>query len=410
MKILYVHNDYAKPSGEETAAEAIVALLREHGHQVAWHRRSSAEIAGSLGGKIKSLFTGIANPWEAKAVACQVQKFRPDVVQVQNIYPLISPSVFGAIKQYGVPIVMRCPNYRLFCPNGLCCTPEGKVCEECFGGHEWKCALNNCARESFAIQSPPLKSIGYALRGWAARVSRRILDNVDVFIVQTEFQRQKFLKQGIPREKLAILPGIMQNMHPPPPWTPGRFVTFVGRISEEKGILEFLECARQLPHIPFQVVGGYDAMPNLPHTAPPNVTWRGFLKEEALRQAYLDSRMVVVPSRCYEGFPNVIVQAMQLERPVVAVDLGASGSIVENGVTGEKFAPGNGGELAERVARLQASPQLCRQYGAAGRKTALQLYSREAIYDRLMHIYALAKQKHPSPTHATHAHGKHGGF
>ena len=47
MRLLYIHNDYAKPSGEETAAEAIVGLLKEHGHEVEWHRRSSAEIAGS---------------------------------------------------------------------------------------------------------------------------------------------------------------------------------------------------------------------------------------------------------------------------------------------------------------------------------------------------------------------------
>ena len=53
MKILYIHNDYAKPSGEETAAEAIVALLKEHGHEVRWFRRSSAEIKG-FSGKVKS--------------------------------------------------------------------------------------------------------------------------------------------------------------------------------------------------------------------------------------------------------------------------------------------------------------------------------------------------------------------
>ena len=380
MRILYIHNDYAKPSGEETAAEAIVALLQEHGHGVAWHRRSSAEIAGSVFGQIKSLFTGIANPCEGRAVAEQIQEYKPDIVQVQNVYPLISPSIFSVIRKCGVPIVMRCPNYRLFCPNGLCCDMQGTVCEKCFGGHEWHCALKNCTGSR-------LKSLGYALRGWAARVTRRILNNVDVFIVQTEFQRQKFMKQGIPEDKLAILPGIMQKMEPAAEWQPGKYVTYIGRCSEEKGILEFMECARKLPDVPFMVAGSYDGMPGLHESAPGNVMWAGFLKGEALRSAFLDSRMVVVPSRCYEGFPNTIVQAMQMERPVIAVNLGSSGSIVQEGVTGEKFTPMDVDEMAAKVKALYADIESCRRYGQTGRQEALRLYSRESIYAKLMDIY-----------------------
>ncbi len=385
MRVLYIHNDYAKPSGEETAAEAIVALLREHGHEVAWHRRSSAEIAGSVYGKVKSLLTGLANPWEARAVARHIREFHPDVVQVQNPYPLLSPSIFPAIKRCGVPLVMRCPNYRLFCPNGLCCDNSGKVCELCFGGHEWHCATKNCA-------GGHLKSLGYALRGWAARVTRRILDNVDVFVVQTEFQRQRFIQQGIPEEKLAILPGIMQKMEPAAEWQPGKYVTYIGRCSEEKGIIEFVDCARRLPDIPFMVAGSYDGMPGLRESAPSNILWAGFLKGDALRQAFCDSRMVVVPSRCYEGFPNTIVQAMQMERPVVAVNLGSSGSIVQEGTTGEKFTPMSVDEMTMKVEALYHDIVRCRRYGQSGRHEALRLYSRDTIYARLMDIYAQATE------------------
>ena len=383
MRVLYIHNDYAKPSGEETAAEAIVALLREQGHEVAWHRRSSAEIAGSLYGQVKSLFSGLANPWEARAVARQLRGFHPDVVQVQNPYPLLSPSIFPAIKRSGVPLVMRCPNYRLFCPNGLCCDMQGHVCEKCFGGHEWHCATKRCA-------GGPLQSLGYALRGWAARVTRRILDNVDIFIVQTEFQRQKFIQQGIPEKKLAILPGIMQKMEPAAEWQPGKYITYIGRCSEEKGIIEFIESAKQLPALPFMVAGSYDGMPGLRENAPANVHWAGFLKGEALRQAFLDSRVVVVPSRCYEGFPNTIVQAMQMERPVIAVDLGSSGSIVQEGITGEKFTPMNVNEMAAKIMALYGDIERCRRYGQTGRLEARRLYSRDSIYARLMEIYAQA--------------------
>ena len=59
MHILMVHNDYAGRSGEEQAAEALATLLADHGPQVSWFRRSSAESAGSFGGKVKAFFSGI---------------------------------------------------------------------------------------------------------------------------------------------------------------------------------------------------------------------------------------------------------------------------------------------------------------------------------------------------------------
>ena len=308
MKILYIHNDYARPSGEESASAALAEMLREHGHEVEFFRRSSAEIAGSFGGRVKAFFAGIWNPFAARAAAAKLDEFKPDLVLVQNLYPLLSPSVFRPIKARRIPVVMRCPNYRLFCPNGLCY--NGAVCERCFGGREWNCALRNCAGGHF-------KSLGYALRGWAARVSGRILNNVDMFIVQTEFQKRKFIERGIPAEKLGIVPGIMPGIAPAESWEPGRYVTFVGRVSPEKGIDEFLAAARRMPEIPFAVAGSCDSMPEIVGSAPPNVEFLGFLRGDDLRNAYRNSRFIVVPSKWYEGFPNVIVMSMMLKKPTL---------------------------------------------------------------------------------------------
>ncbi len=36
MKILFVHNNYIRPSGEEAASNELAKLLEDHGHQVKW--------------------------------------------------------------------------------------------------------------------------------------------------------------------------------------------------------------------------------------------------------------------------------------------------------------------------------------------------------------------------------------
>ena len=150
MRILYIHNDYAKPSGEEHASGELIQLLREHRHVVEKYSRSSAEIADSAFGKIKSFFTGIWNPLEAKRLRVYLKRFKPDVAIVQNLYPLLSPSIFKPLKDIHVPVVMRCPNYRLFCPGGLCLDNDGHICEKCFGrGKEWWCIRKNCEKSLF---------------------------------------------------------------------------------------------------------------------------------------------------------------------------------------------------------------------------------------------------------------------
>lgn len=382
MKILFVHNSYSDktPSGEEHASRELASLLEEHGHDVAWYRRSSDEIRTGLG-PLKSFFTGIYNPASAMALAKVLDEFRPDVVQVQNLYPLLSSSIFKPIKKRGIPVVMRCPNYRLFCPAGLCLKPNGEICEQCFGGKEWNCVKNNCEQSFF-------KSVGYALRNWYSRFSHNIANGVDVFIVQSEFQKQKFITQGVPAEKLIILPGICPEIKDKDLSQIGEYVTFVGRVSAEKGIYEFIEAARLNPNMPFKVAGMLDKNFVKPADCPENVEFVGFLKGDALNDYYLKSRIIVVPSKWYEGFPNVITRGMLLKRPVITTNIGAMPSIIDHEVHGLLVRPGSVDGLSVAIARLYADESRCKAYGEAGYDKAVRLYSREAVYETLINTYS----------------------
>ena len=381
MRILYIHNDYAKPSGEEHASGELIQLLREHGHVVEKYSRSSAEIADSAFGKIKSFFTGIWNPLEAKRLRVYLKRFKPDVAIVQNLYPLLSPSIFKPLKDIHVPVVMRCPNYRLFCPGGLCLDNDGHICEKCFGrGKEWWCIRKNCEKSLF-------KSVGYAARNAVARKSKAILDGVDVFIVQSAFQKEKFILQGIQGERIGILPGIAPVITESEEEVQiGNWFTFVGRVSEEKGIYEFIEAAKHLPHLTFKVAGNLDGNFKKPTDMPTNVEFTGFLKGRELDDLYRKSRAIVVPSKWYEGFPNVIVRGMVLKRPVITSDIGAMQSISDNGVNGITVSPGDTRALKKAIEELSKDENKSIEYGLKGYEKASSLYSREQIYLSLQSI------------------------
>ena len=389
MKVLFVHNFYSEntPSGEEYASKELTTLLEEHGHEVKWFKRNSDDIREGLG-PVKGFFAGIYNPNSAKALLKMLDEYKPDIVQIQNLYPLISTSIFKPIKQRGIPVLMRCPNYRLFCPNGLCLDNKGTVCEKCWGkGHEWWCVKGNCEGSFY-------KSVGYALRNCYARVSKKILNGVDVFIVQSEFQKKKFMGQGIPEQKIGILAGISPDVRQPENDLMGDWVSFVGRVSVEKGIDEFVEAAKLNPAISFKVAGNLDKQYSIPKDLPANVEFVGFLKGDALNEFYLKSRIIVVPSKWYEGFPNVILRAMMLGRPIITTNIGAMQSIVETDKDGILVEPGNVDSLSQAIASLYSDIDRCKQYGQAGRRKAETLYSREHIYEELMKLYGQAKLNH----------------
>jgi glycosyltransferase involved in cell wall biosynthesis len=378
LKLLIAHNDYGRPSGEEHALETLARLATRRGYEVVWLRRSSTEIDSSLGGKAKAFFAGVTNPWMAKRMAAELDAKRPDVVLVQNLYPLLSPSILAPCRERGIPVVMRCPNYRLFCPSGLHLS-HGAVCERCLGGHEYWCVLRNCERDR-------IKSLGYALRAWSARVSRRVLNGVDLFVVLSEFQKRRFIAGGIAANRLEILPNVVPQMNGLDLSVDAQLITFVGRASPEKGIEDFVEAARRLPDLPFVVAGATERMPWLIEQSPPNLRWLGFLNAPDLNHIILQSRIVVLSTRCFEGFPNVITHAMVARKPVIASRIGAVPEIVTDGATGLLFETGNINDLVSKIRTLYPDASRCSAMGEAGRAKALAQYSEDVVSDKLIEI------------------------
>ncbi len=94
MKILFIHNNYASnTSGEEHAAEALENLLTANGHEVAWYRRFSDVINNAFSKKVSAFFLGVYNPKAVKEITDLLISFEPDIVQIQNLYPFISPAI-----------------------------------------------------------------------------------------------------------------------------------------------------------------------------------------------------------------------------------------------------------------------------------------------------------------------------
>jgi len=381
MKVVQVHNQYRFWGGEDVVVQQTAELLARRGHRVIMLNRNSSNIASSPWGKLCAFAGGLYSRSAARDISRIICHQRPDVVQVHNLYPLLSPAVLVACRRAGVPVVMSCHNYRLTCPVGLHLT-DGRVCERCLSGREYWCVLKNCRNDLF-------ESAAYALRSVLARKSRLFLDNVTLFVALTEFARRRLADCGVAPERTVVLPNTVKVPDLETRRRDGSYVAYAGRISPEKGIETLLDAAT-LAALPVRVAGDWSSMPDLPGRAPENATFVGFLDKTGMDALYRKARFAVLPSKWFEVFPTTVVQAMSYGLPVIASRTGGIPEIVEEGRTGLLFEPGNARDLADKMRLLWQDPDRCRRMGKLGREKAIREYSEEVHYRRLMGVYRRA--------------------
>lgn len=412
MNICLVHNEYGKFSGEEAVVLQQRSLLIDHGHTVEMFTRSSAGIPDSLAAKARAFFSGIYNPASRKDFRKLLDSFKPALVHIHNVFPLISPSIMPETRRAGIPVVMTLHNFRLICPNALLFT-GGEICRQCLGGREWRCVVRNC-------EGSLPKSLGYSVRTALARRFRWFLDNVDVFVCLTDFQRRIYVSEGFPPDRCIVVPnfisvvGVDTRCSAAESSTPEAsneqgttndgstrfrvprselrvpFVLYAGRVSPEKDVPALLEAACLLPDIPFRIAGSYWRMPGLPEQAPGNVRFLGEIPSSALSDLYRKATMVIFPTRWYEGFPMVLLEAMSHCKPLVCTDIGGLGEIVDDHVTGRFYRAGNARQLADIVRELWNNPADCEALGKAGRRRMETEYSPDKAYEMLMAAYEMA--------------------
>jgi glycosyltransferase involved in cell wall biosynthesis len=380
LTVAMVHNAYGKVSGEEIVVDSLAAMLEKRGVNVLRFSRSSIEIEKTRLGKISAFFSGIHNPFSQKAFIRFLKETKPDIIHIHNLYPLISPSILPECTAQGISVVMTVHNFRLVCPNGLLLS-HNDVCHRCLGGREYWCVLRNCENDIF-------KSTGYALRTAVARILRRYYDHVNHFICLSEFQRNILVKEGFPADRVSILanPMIFANETINSKGTHG-YVAYAGRISPEKDVPTLIEAARRLGDLQFKFAGDYHRLPEVIKQKPDNCEFLGQLNAEDVVQFYHNARMVVFATRCYEGFPTVLLEAMSHGLPVICSRIGGLPEIVDDGITGLLYEPGNADELADRIRTLWQNPALCQKLGETGKRKVCEDYAAERLLDRLLAIY-----------------------
>jgi glycosyltransferase involved in cell wall biosynthesis len=371
--ILFLHNRYRTPGGEERVVEDLAWLVREHlGEEAEVLERDSAEIAPA-----RAAMGLLRGGLEPEDVGAAVRRTGARIVHAHNLTPSLGPRALAAARAAGARTVLHLHNYRLVCAVGTCVNPAGEDCTRCHGRDTLPGVRLNC-------RGSRVEAVTYAAaiaaHQWA------LVAQADALVVPSIAARERLAVLGAPapaaqahvlghvvREFVDVAPG-GRVMRPR--------ALVVSRLAREKGIdLAIDACARA--GLPLTICGDGPLTAKLRQHAVAihaDVTFTGRVDAAALARLRAEASVALVVSRAHETFGLAAVEALAAGLPVVATRSGALAEL-EGDVT--LVAPGDVIALAAAARTAADDPAA----GAHALAAARRRVAPEVVAPRLAALY-----------------------
>jgi glycosyltransferase involved in cell wall biosynthesis len=261
----------------------------------------------------------------------------------------------------GTPTIYMAHEHWLICPTHVLWRYNREPCDS-----------RDCLRCVLVYRRPPQlwRHTGALGRG---------LKNIDALVAFSKFSRDQHRAFGLDRD-MEVLPAFLPDDDPgipdlgdaePPTHRP--YFLVCGRVEPGKGLEDAIEAFGQFPEADLVIAGTGSDAARLRQRAvgQPNILWLGHRRPEELRHWYRRAVAVIVPSRGYETFGLVLIEAFREGVPVLARNRGSFPEIVQGG-----------GILFDTVAELRTAAADLLDNPARRAKLA-----REA-HDAFLHRYA----------------------
>lgn len=312
MRVLMAHVRYRLPGGEDAAFDRDLSLLRDAGVEVLGVDPSSYAFDELRFSERLSVALSRGDHAVGRGLIRQaIDEFAPDVVHFHNLHPLLG---VGAMAEASgrAAVVQTLHNYRLSCIAGTHMR-SGALCEACTPGRRREGVLGACYRSS-RLQS--------------------------LVMSQAEDARWRLMQSGLPDTTLCLTEFAARRVGAFAPAATVRVVpnsvpageglgrqgrdgtVFIGRLSAEKGALELVRSWPLAAPVLTIVGDGPDEAACRREAEGKPVRFLGRVEAAEARALLRRSLAVVIPSRCFEGLPTVMLEALAEGTPPVAFDLG----------------------------------------------------------------------------------------
>lgn len=174
----------------------------------------------------------------------------------------------------------------------------------------------------------------------------------------------------------------------------------IGRINEKKGSLYLIEAIHELrsqfPNIHALIIGAEvstdpdgcrdKAVRRIRELElEPYITLTGYREDIPELVSLMD--IFTLPTSTHEGLPSAVIEAMAMEKPVIASDIRGCREAIIHQKTGLIIPPKNSQVLARALRELLADFEKAKKMGQAGRMRVEQEYDLKLVLERLTEGY-----------------------
>jgi glycosyltransferase involved in cell wall biosynthesis len=403
MKILLVNNIIGYAGGAETIVLNTGKLLESKGHEVYYFGTDQNTCLTSKEHLVNFthfsamplykrpfyILKSIYNQ-EAKQKFMQyLDLIKPDLVHFNVIEYQLTISVLDCCRIAGIPAIMTMHNPYLLCPSVRLLIKNEHYCynELCIPGNPTHCIIHRCAGKSLAKSL--VSTIEYTYR--------KIFRNLDViryFIVPSEELKRLAITSGISESRIVVIRNFVDESYfkAIPEANNNNYFIYAGRLSPEKGVDLLIKAMRYVsPEIHLKIIGTGNELEKLKSMTRDynlsNITFTGFMPPESLQEEYKNCLACILPTVGFENAPLNVLEAFSYGKPVIGSKLGGIPELIEEGVTGYLFEPGNALELSEKITTTYASPETALHMGHNGRHRLDQFHSPDFYYSQLLNTY-----------------------
>lgn len=226
-----------------------------------------------------------------------------------------------------------------------------------------------------------------------------IVERLRARIAVSEVARET-LKNHIETDAVVIPNGIswdsFQGARPRMEWQLGKTIGFIGRFSEKrKGLSLLIEALPKIieihPDLKVLVAGPGERDEILEEVDPKlrsRLTFLGLLSENEKRQFFKSIDLYVAPNTGGESFGIILAEAMATGVAILASDLSAFRSVLEDGKWGELFSASNADDLATKASALLADPARLESLAAMSPEGAKR-FDWSVVAEKIMDVYDL---------------------
>jgi glycosyltransferase involved in cell wall biosynthesis len=292
----------------------------------------------------------------ARSMQAVIDRFKPDVVHMHNIYHQLSPSILKPLAAAGIPAVMTVHDFKLVCPTYRMLDGT-TLCDSCVEGGVHNAIRKKCNRGSLA---------GSALVALESGIHRttHAYGHISRFIAPSTFLERLLIRGAVYPERIRVVPHFVDTRTDPFAHASDRSIqpnaVFIGRLSHEKGVDIAINAfaKNHLGHL--NIVGSGPEEATLralaERVAPGRVTFHGHQTKSQVNEHLRRASLLVLAARYFENQPMSILEAFANGVPVVGTDLGGIPELVQDNVTGRLVPPNDPETLATVLDSLFADP------------------------------------------------------